>query len=137
MTIQDKKEALKKYQWICCEVKRLSGEILRLQSIAERATTVLSDMPKGGNRESRPVEKSAIAIDKLRNILRTEQNRLITERLRLMGAINSVEDDRLRSVLNLRYIEDFTFEKIAVELEISYQWACKLHGDALEKILLT
>jgi len=137
LTIQDKKEALKKYQWICCEVKRLSGEILRLQSIAERATTVLSDMPKGGNRESRPVEKSAIAIDKLRNILRTEQNRLITERLRLMGAINSVEDDRLRSVLNLRYIEDFTFEKIAVELEISYQWACKLHGDALEKILLT
>jgi Sigma-70, region 4. len=137
LTIQDKKEALKKYQWICCEVKRLSGEILRLQSIAERATAVLSDMPKGGNRESRPVEKSAIAIDKLRNILRTEQNRLITERLRLMGAINSVEDDRLRSVLNLRYIEDFTFEKIAVELEISYQWACKLHGDALEKILLT
>jgi len=135
MTSQEKKEELAKYKGLCFEVKRLDNEILRMKSMAERTTSTLSCMPKGGG-DSRPIEKAAIAIDKLRVILREEQNKLIRERLRLLSAINAVGDGRLRSVLNLRYIEGYTFEKIAVELEISWRHVIRLHGAALESLSL-
>lgn len=48
--------------------------------------------------------------------------------------IQSVTDAKQRAVLTRRYINGQTWEQIAVDLNISYQWVCELHGRALQKI---
>ena len=41
-----------------------------------------------------------------------------------------------KCVLRYRYIHGYTWEKIAVTMEFSYQWICELHGRALQKFII-
>ena len=45
-----------------------------------------------------------------------------------------VFDKRLRTLLELRYINCMTFEQIAVAMSYSYKQVCRLHGKALLEI---
>ena len=55
-------------------------------------------------------------------------------RREIEGAIRQVEDERLRELLQLRYLEGLTWEKVSEALNLQYRWVIKLHGDALENI---
>lgn len=61
-------------------------------------------------------------------------DKLVEVKAEILNAINRVEDRRLRDVLRLRYIDNMTFEAIAVETNYSYMQTCRLHGRALLKI---
>lgn len=50
----------------------------------------------------------------------------------ITGAINAVETNTLRQLLILRYINFCTWEKIACEMGITFQWAHILHKRALK-----
>ena len=50
------------------------------------------------------------------------------------NAIAAVPDAKQRTVLTRQYINGWTWEKIAVDLDRSYQWVCELHGRALQKL---
>lgn len=61
-------------------------------------------------------------------------DKLVEVKAEILKAINQLEDRRYRDVLRLRYIENMTFEAIAVETNYSYMQTCRLHGRALLKI---
>ena len=60
----------------------------------------------------------------------------VTIRREIGQAIDRVQDERLSRLLRLRYIDGMTWEKIAVQMDMTYQWVCKLHGKSLELIVI-
>ncbi|MCH5212253.1 MAG: DUF1492 domain-containing protein [Oscillospiraceae bacterium] len=50
----------------------------------------------------------------------------------ILEAINQIENNTLRQLLICRYIRFMTWESVAVELDITFQWAHILHKRALK-----
>lgn len=63
-----------------------------------------------------------------------ELNRLCVLRGEIQGAIDSVQDTKLRSVLHWRYICGYSWEQVAVKMSYTYRRITQLHGVALQHI---
>ena len=133
MTTKEKKEYLKRYRKIDREVNQLFMEKDEIFSLGTKITPTYSDMPKGTGENN----KTQSTIEKLE-----EQEEKINKKIDLLyevkedieKALHTVEDDTLRVLLRYRYINGLTWEKIAVNMHYTYQWVCKLHGEALRKL---
>ena len=135
MTNQDKIAWLRRYQEAVAEQDRLMGEIAQWRSRAEKVSPTLSSLTKSGGDPGRMIS----AVEHI-NALEAELAEQIVERVsarREIGqAIGRVPDERLARLLRLRYIDGMTWEKIAVQMDMTYQWVCKLHGKSLELIVI-
>lgn len=126
---------LQGYKKLEKRLDRKIEELARWRSKAEKMTPPLSDMPSGngsgdGDRLAAVVERTialATQVDKTTKDILAYQKQMLTY-------INTVGDDRLAEVLEYRYIAGFTWEQIAVKMQYTYRWVCKLHGLALSKL---
>ena len=59
---------------------------------------------------------------------------LIDKKKNAILEINSINDLRYRTILELRYLKSKKWEEIAVETGYEYSWVLRLHGEALKKI---
>ena len=133
MTTKEKKEYLKRYRKIDREVNQLIMEKDEIFSLGTKITPTYSDMPKGTGENN----KTQSTIEKLE-----EQEEKINKKIDLFyevkedieKALHTVEDDTLRVLLRYRYINGFTWEKIAVMMGYSYRNITRLHGKALMQI---
>lgn len=133
MNNQKKKKMLLKYQTAVREADRLEEEIQRWRSIAERTTGFMKLVPAGSD-AGRSLETAVEQINELAGQLGKRRQAAVQLRQTVETAIDGVEDEQLRDLLRMRYIDDITWEQIAVTMDKSYRWACKLHGDALQEI---
>lgn len=111
------------------ELRRLEEEISRWESRAERMTSSFSHAPayRGEDRIQSAVDEMV----ELRNLL---YERLVdaTELRRCIGlAISTVPEQRLRLLLEYRYIDGLTWEEVAAMLTCDYRWTLRLHDRAL------
>lgn len=124
-------EQLRQYLMIQQEAQRLTQEIERWYSVAEKVTPSLTatrfTVPDGSR-----LENAIEQIDTLRDTLGDRLQDLIKCRRQIEFAIESVSDPRLRMLLRYRYIDGMTWEALAGKMGISPQWAQKLHKIALE-----
>lgn len=131
MTNQEKKRYLGRYRTLNREIDRLMAEKSEWRARAERITPSYTGMPASGAHDSRltlAVEK----IVELEGKINQEIDRLVTLREEIERSIAGLPDESLQLLLRYRYIQGYTWERIAVEMNYGYQWACKLHGRALE-----
>ena len=67
-----------------------------------------------------------------------EINREIDEmqiaRKEIRETLNQLEDENLKLLMEYRYIDGMTWEQIAVKMHYGFQWVCKLHGRALNRL---
>lgn len=133
MTIQEKKEFLSRYREILAEEKDIREEIAYWESRAQKVTTSWSAVP-GGGKGSDKVQTGAIKVAELRDSLMGKIEELAAVRAEIERAIGTVQDDTQRRLLRLRYIKGMTWEKVAIEMNYTYQWVCELHGRALKKV---
>lgn len=117
------------------ENERILAEIERWREIGSRMTTSFSQagLSRGGVAGGR-VARAAANIADLERRLDQEIQSNIRARDEIMLSIERVERAKLRLLLKYRYINGYTFEKIAVEMDISWNWAHRLHSMALEVI---
>ncbi len=128
------KEFLRQYQNTLIDIRNMEAEALELEEMALSITvnTENERVQSSGSGDSMAslvakicdmkimiMDKRSLALDKLQQV-----ERVIAE----------VENKDYRQLLHRRYIEGNTWEKIAVEMNYSYQWICKLHGRALPEI---
>lgn len=133
MTNSIKKAYLCRYGDNEREIKRLEEEMARWKSRAEKITTSYSLAPAHGEGG----DKVQLAVDNITEVKAMLYDRLTdaTElRRNIQVAIDSVEDMRLRNLLEYRYIDGWRWEKVAVKLGVYWRQVLKLHGRALAQI---
>ena len=128
----DKKEFLLRYGDNEKEIKRLEEELECWESRAERVNACFGSIGRTGGGD-----RIQYAIDNLCELRAALYDRLVDStalRLEIERCIASVSDDRLRLILEYRYISGMTWENIAETLHIDYRWALRLHNRALEHL---
>jgi DNA-directed RNA polymerase specialized sigma subunit len=92
---------------------------------------VLTAEPRGGGTIYGKTEEILAKIVDLENEIDADIDQLISIRDNIKAVIEAVEDDRERLLLQYRYLDGWTFEKIAVEMNYSWRQIHRLHSQAL------
>ena len=91
----------------------------------------LTGMPRGGNEDWTDTADSLIELERVVNARVREMCRV--KRL-AMEAIEAVEEMLYREVLELYYLDGYTWEQVADVMHYSKRNVTNLHGKALRKI---
>ena len=101
-----------------------------------KITPVLSQTPGGGESGS-PIERPMDKVLEIDEEINREIDELQIVRQEIRAALNQLEDENLKLLMEYRYIDGLTWEQIAVKMDISWRWSIKLHGKALGKIKIS
>jgi len=137
MTNKDKIKYLKRYINLDREIDRKLEEVARLRSKLTRIMPIYSTEPKGGGSIRGKTESIIAKIVDLENEIDTDIDRLVAIREGIKTIIEAVEDDRERLLLQYRYLDGWTFEKIAVEMNYSWRQIHRLHSRALSNLKMS
>lgn len=105
----------------------------KLKDRAEKVTSIMSDMPKGTNKEIQDsmaeciAEMADISNEYAKNLVKAEKARENVER-----KIEKVKQP-FKNILFFRYVCGDSFEKIATKMGYDFKYICNLHGTALRE----
>lgn len=106
----------------------------RYRELAERRTAVYRDTPGSGRRCSSSVEEYVVKIIDLEREIDRRIGEYVDLTREIEAAIDRVSDDRYRDILRYRYINGWSWERIAREMHYELRWIYRLHGRALREI---
>lgn len=126
------KEYLSQYYWLKKDIESKREEIKQLETLAE----YVSPNPEagGGGGAADKVGNLVTKIVDEKDKLNRQIEELIAKRDEVKSVIRDVSDPVFRRLLTLRYINGYTFERIAIEMFYTYKWVCVLHGRALAAV---
>ena len=127
---------LSRYRRISKRIDRLLEEQSRWREMALKITPTLSQTPGGGESGS-PIERPMDKVLEIDVEINREIDELQIVRQEIRAALNQLEDENLKLLMEYRYIDGLTWEQIAEKMDYSRQWVTSLHGTALLKIELT
>ena len=117
--------------------KRIENAELDLQALREERESIgiqLDGMPRGSSLSDKTARLAAALADAEAEVMamRSEAWSIRMDIIRTIDRMNNPEEVRL---LHLRYVDGYTWERIAVEMNYTYQWvAGPLHGEALQSL---
>lgn len=135
MTNQEKIQFLRRYRQILHRIALLQKDLIAWREVGEKITPSLTGMPQGGENAPR-VEQAAVMIADTEKEINARIYQLSGIYRKIEDAISGMEDVTLQNILHRRYIQGQKWEEIAVDMHYSYMHVCRLHGQALEKIML-
>ena len=123
------KEFLSQAWQIDARIERKIEERERLEAkLTAGRTSNLSGMPRGGRYDW---TDAAANVLKITEQINAEISHLCAVKRQIGEAIDAVEDMRYRRILELRYRNYLSWEKIAEETHYDPRWVQELHGKAL------
>ena len=128
------KEYLRQLSRKDARIKALLERQRRYRELAERRTAVYRDMPGGGKKRVSPVEEYAVKIVDLEREIGRRIDEYVDLTREIEAVIDKVGDDRYRDILRFRYVNGWSWERIAREMHYDVKWLYKMHGRALQKI---
>lgn len=108
--------------------KKIEERERLLAKVTAGRVTHLTGMPRGGNFDWTDAVNAVIEMDKAIN---AEISALCRIKREVNEAIDAVEDARYRRLLELRYRNYYTWERIADEMGYDVRWVYQMHGKAL------
>ena len=126
---------LSRYRRMNARIDRLLEEKRRWWELALKITPSLSQAPGGGEHGSR-VERPMDKVMEIEAQITREIDELYTVHQEIKGTLSQLEDENLKLLMEYRYIDGLTWEQVAVEMNYSYMQICRLHGKALNAIML-
>lgn len=127
------KEYLSRYRWQNDSINAKLEQVAELRRKAQTVCSGISDGTHSSTPRDRIGEITARIVDLEREI-NEDIDRSIDLQREIRAAIATVPDERLRHLLELRYINCLTLEEIARRMDYSYKQICRLHGKALLQI---
>lgn len=103
---------------------------LRAELEAGRMSKI-TGMPRGGGEDWTATADKLIELEKRVNARIRE---LCALKHAAMDAIDRVDEARLREVLELYYLDGYTWEQVAKMMQLDQRWVYRLHGKALQKV---
>jgi hypothetical protein len=109
-------------------------EIARLRVLAEGVSSpqLSADRIQSSGNQDKMAQTICKIID-LEHDIQAEIDSLIELRREIRERINAMPDDKLRLVLQNRYLNFQKWENIAVEMNYAFQWVMILHNRALKE----
>lgn len=127
-----KDEILRGYLYHLEEQESLERELERLMSRATKMTSVISDMPRGG--DSPDMGDLIIKWLPLQEEINREIEICIEERKKVRAYLDTVKEPTLRTVLQLTYIEGMMQKDIAVQLKYCVRQVQRYQDEALKLV---
>ena len=116
---------------------RISSKVAQAQSLrdtATKASAVLSGMPHSPSRNIYRMEEAIVRMVDLENEIAEHVECLVSLKRDIARAINSVESETHRILLELRYLCFKDWEQIAEDMHYERRYVLKLHGQALKRV---
>ena len=119
-----------------CQLRTLTlcARAEKYREMAMQATGRTDAIRVSGTGERSKVEKYILELWDVHNELQQEIARLMEKSREAEKLIQTLEDDRYRAVLELRYLCAMTWEELADKLHFTVRWAHKLHKEAVEAL---
>ena len=126
------KAYLRSIKYLDNAINAKQRELDRLRHDAENIKAISYDKDKV--QSSAPSDSTKI-IDKIIDLskeINSEIDRLIDLKAEARAKINRVYNNKLVSLLTNLYINGYTFEQTAENLDVNYRTVCRWHGQALQ-----
>lgn len=128
------KEYMEQARYLDMQINSKIEQVRTLNELATKVTTVYSDMPHSPNRNTGRMEETIAKIIDLESEIDRDIDALVDLKQEVKTAISKVEDEKYRVLLELRYINQKSWEEIANQLGYDLRYTHKIHGRALPKI---
>lgn len=123
------KEFLRRAREVDRRVDEAQERVERLRAKLEAGRmSSLTGMPRGGGADW---TETADRLIELERVVNERIRELVRWKLAAIDAIRAVEEPRLSEVLELYYIDGFTWEDVAHRMALDVRWVYRLHGRAL------
>lgn len=103
-----------------------------LRVLATKATSTISNTPPSGSRNVHSMEGIIVKIIDLENEINADIDTLVDLKREIMGVIKVIDNPEYQTLLELRYLCFYSWEKVAVEMDYDLRYMHKLHRKALE-----
>ena len=127
---------LSRYRSLNERIDRLLEEQSRWREMALKITPTLSQTPGGGESGS-PIERPMDKVLEIDEEINREIDELQIVRQEIRAALNQLEDENLKLLMEYRYIDGLTWEQIAVKMNYCWRQVCRKHGQALTQITMS
>ena len=125
------KEYLNQARYIDRQIDAKLEHQSHLNSIIFKATSTISDMPGSPSRDITKRERAIEKVIDLEKEIDDEIDRLVDKKRELQTLINQIDNREYRLLLELRYVNISTWEKIADIMGLSLRSVYRMHGAAL------
>lgn len=136
MVVMTVKEYLMQYMEAGSDIDDRLEEIARLRAKSVAIGVSLNPNKVQSSGDKDPVGSIVAQIVDMEREVGREVAHLRLLKEQVMAVITAIPDHKQRKVLYRRYILGEKWEKIAEEMDASYQWVCVLHTKALKRIKL-
>lgn len=131
---EDPKKFLNRCRHCEQHIKMKKDQIRHYRDIEYSITAAIKEVPSFGNNVTSKIENCSVSIMAIEEDIRKEILMLQKDRALIQEAINLVDDEDLKQLLEARYLNELKWEEIAVLLGYSYRWVLRLHGKSLKNI---
>lgn len=132
--VENPKDFLQSCRYHEQRIKLKLEQIRHYRELAESITAEIKEVTTFNLSPSNKIENCAIELVTLQEEIQQEVLSLREDLAAVQEAIDLVDDETQRNLLEARYIRHLTWEEIAILLDRSYRWTLRLHGQALKKI---
>lgn len=117
----------------CRSLGNLESRISALRETLERTTARLDGMPHGSDGSDKMATMTATIVDLERKL---DERRVELEKgmQEAEAAIDTLDDDRYRLVLRLRYIEALSWKEVAKKTHYDKRHCTRIHKAALRRL---
>ncbi len=128
------KEYLSQTKGIEFRIQSILNEIKYYKELATSTAVIISGMPRNPNKGTSKVENSVVKIVDCGEELQDELTRLLDKKEEIKQTIKTVNDPKLQTILELKYISNLKWKQISMETGYGVDNLYKLHKKALSKI---
>ena len=108
-------------------------QVASLRALATKATSTISDNLPSGSQNVQAMEDIIVKIIDLENEINKDIGTLVDLRREIVGVIKRISNPEYQTLLELRYLCFYSWEKVAVEMEYDLRYVHKLHKKAMEQ----
>ena len=129
------KEFLRRARVVDRRVDEATERVERLRARLEAGRmSKITGMPRGGSEDWTATADKLIELERRVNARIRELVRLKHAAMDAIDAIDGADESRLREVLELYYIDGYSWERVAETMDLDKRWVFRLHGRALQRI---
>jgi len=130
------KEFLEQVRYVDRAIDNKLEQVHRLRNEATKATSLVSDMPRGGSPNLQHLEDTIVKIIDLERDINRDIDRLIDMKIGARESINAMVSPDERLILEMRYLCYKTWTEIAETIGCSESNIYRLHGFALANFIV-